>query len=333
MLIEVLYFKDCPNHPATTQRVREAIKQAGVHADVWERELAPEDDAAKLKFLGSPTVLVDGVDVEPAARCRTDFGFSCRKYFGGAGVPPVEMIVAAIREHRSTAQVNVGESAKTKAETQVAFVRKRGTIAMLGAVIAAIVSSACCWLPLLLLAFGLSAAGVGALFEKVRPVSLSAATVLLGIGFYLAYFRRRVCTPAEACATPNPKLQHLNRMMLWVAVVFVAAFALFPYYGVGLVRARAKSPMGAPGSGSAVRMVKTAEQTTRVFQIEGMTCSICAAGLEVQLDKLPGVIKAAVSFETGAATIRSVPGEPSDERVRTTVERAGFKVADQAKHP
>ena len=52
-----------------------------------------------------------------------------------------------------------------------------------GSVVAAVLSSACCWLPLLLLAFGASAAGVSAFFERWRPAFLVVAIGLLGAGF------------------------------------------------------------------------------------------------------------------------------------------------------
>lgn len=198
------------------------------------------------------------------------------------------------------------------------------------AVGSAILSSACCWLPLLLLAFGLSAGGVAGFFEAVRPFFLVAAVIFLGTGFYFAYFRgfrKPTCKPGEACAVPNPKLQRFNRVMLWVAAVFVIAFALFPYYSPALVRAFADAPANATTVDSGTGSVAAA--ATRVFHIEGMTCRTCAATLEVQLAQLPGVVKAQVSYAGGTATIRSAPDTPSLERIRAAVEGAGFKIASQ----
>lgn len=65
-----------------------------------------EDDARRLGFLGSPTLKINGVDVEPSARQRTDFGMACRVYrLGGRvlGAPPREMIQQALAslQHRS----------------------------------------------------------------------------------------------------------------------------------------------------------------------------------------------------------------------------------------
>ena len=66
--------------------------------------------------------------------------------------------------------------------------RGKGTAAT-GSVLAAMASSACCWLPLVLMGVGLSAAGVGTFFERYRPYFLVVAVVLLGVWFYFNYFR------------------------------------------------------------------------------------------------------------------------------------------------
>jgi hypothetical protein len=95
--IHVLYFKGCPNHEPTVQRVKDVAARLGVAAGVDEIEVTPDDDPAALRFLGSPTVLINGRDIDPTQREGVVYGFGCRT-FGGAGLPPVEMIETAIRE-------------------------------------------------------------------------------------------------------------------------------------------------------------------------------------------------------------------------------------------
>jgi hypothetical protein len=61
--------------------------------------------AAAQCFLGSPTVRVDGVDIDPSAAERADFGVKCRLYrsdHGQSPLPPEEWIAAALtpRENR-----------------------------------------------------------------------------------------------------------------------------------------------------------------------------------------------------------------------------------------
>jgi copper chaperone CopZ len=60
-------------------------------------------------------------------------------------------------------------------------------IAVLGAVFTAIIGSACCWLPLLLIALGFSAAGVSRAFERFQPILIVIAFALLGSAWALSY--------------------------------------------------------------------------------------------------------------------------------------------------
>lgn len=101
MRIEVLYFEGCPNHRVAVERAKDALAQEGVEAEVVEVRVAEEAAAQELGFLGSPTVRVNGRDVEPAARELKRFGMCCRTYFEDgrrSGAPSREMIRAAVRE-------------------------------------------------------------------------------------------------------------------------------------------------------------------------------------------------------------------------------------------
>lgn len=98
--VEVLFFDGCPNVDLATSRVRQAIASAGVQADVQLVRIEGDDDAVRRRFLGSPTVRVDGSDVDGAAEARTDFGLQCRVYSVDGqleGAPPVAWIEAALR--------------------------------------------------------------------------------------------------------------------------------------------------------------------------------------------------------------------------------------------
>jgi hypothetical protein len=101
--IEVLVFDGCPNVHPTIEQVHQAIARANVPADLRVVRVETDDDAKRLRFLGSPTVRVDGVDVEPASVGREDFGLQCRIYSVAGryqGTPPVDWIAAALRDDR-----------------------------------------------------------------------------------------------------------------------------------------------------------------------------------------------------------------------------------------
>jgi len=97
MRIEVLYFDGCPNHAPTVERVKQMAVDLGVQERVEEIEVTSLDQAQQLRFLGSPTVRVNGVDIDPSARQRTTYGLSCRVYSGISGLPPDDLIMAALQ--------------------------------------------------------------------------------------------------------------------------------------------------------------------------------------------------------------------------------------------
>lgn len=68
-----------------------------VEATVCEVEIVDVDQAVGLRFFGSPTIQVNGEDIDPAMKSRTDYSFSCRMY-DGSGVPPRALLVRALQE-------------------------------------------------------------------------------------------------------------------------------------------------------------------------------------------------------------------------------------------
>ena len=94
MNIQVLYFEGCPNHEPTVALVREVVTDLALNAHVEEVQVTTQTDAEQLRFLGSPTVQVNGVDIEPSAQEQTNYALSCRMY-NGSGIPPRELLVRA----------------------------------------------------------------------------------------------------------------------------------------------------------------------------------------------------------------------------------------------
>ena len=96
MKIDVLYFKGCPNHEPAVALTRQVVSELGLGAEVAEVEVTSGDDADRLRFLGSPSVHVNGVDIDPEVRGRTEYALGCRMY-GQSGVPPRELLEAALK--------------------------------------------------------------------------------------------------------------------------------------------------------------------------------------------------------------------------------------------
>jgi len=192
--------------------------------------------------------------------------------------------------------------------------RKLGALATTGAVFTAVLSSACCWLPLLLIFFGVSAAGVSGFFKATRFWFLGATGVLLALGFYLMYFRKEKCAPDSACAAPNPKLQRFNKIMLWCATIIVTLFSFFPDY-LGVIP-------GEPNAGEIIP--DNLDQIS--MHIEGMTCQACATTLQANLSKVDDVRFARVDYDNASALIGVPKGSRIPEQsLLKAVEEAGYK--------
>ena len=78
--VEILYFDGCPNHEPARALVERVAAQLQLDPSIELVEVVDPDAAAALRFLGSPTIRVDGRDVEPGAEQRQEFVLSCRVY-------------------------------------------------------------------------------------------------------------------------------------------------------------------------------------------------------------------------------------------------------------
>lgn len=96
MRIEILYFEGCPNHAPTRELVREVVADLGLSVAVEEVKVQDAADAERHRFFGSPSVHVNGVDIEPETRGRSDYAFGCRMY-GNSGIPPRVLLESALK--------------------------------------------------------------------------------------------------------------------------------------------------------------------------------------------------------------------------------------------
>ncbi len=93
--ITVQFIAGCPNHSPVVEVIERLIARHGLRVDLDQLEVAPAD-VERIRFLGSPTVLVDGVDIEPGAHDRTEYAVTCRKYRTPNGLPDAEMLLQAL---------------------------------------------------------------------------------------------------------------------------------------------------------------------------------------------------------------------------------------------
>jgi hypothetical protein len=103
MRIDFLYFADCPSHEVALERLREVLAQEGLSAEIAITEVTSDEAAGDLRFVGSPTIRIDSLDIDPALDESHGFGLACRGYRRPDGritpLPPPDLIRAAL--HRA----------------------------------------------------------------------------------------------------------------------------------------------------------------------------------------------------------------------------------------
>lgn len=204
-----------------------------------------------------------------------------------------------------------------------------GGTSILGAVTTAVLSSACCWLPLLLLGFGASAAGVSAYFEQWRPLLALVAIAFLGIAFWQVYFRPSPCASGachdDTCETGSRGRGIFPQAMLWVATIAVAAFVLFPRYAGNVAEVFY-------GNANAIGTTQDASLTTLRFAVEGMTCEACAVTLRADLAQIDGINAAEVDYATKSAVVETTDPKVS-EQVEAAAKRHGYTATRSSNDP
>jgi hypothetical protein len=98
-VVELLYVDGCPNYIAVRETVVAVAAEIEVSPDLRLIEVETLEAVEELRFLGSPTIRVEGKDVEPGADERTDFQYACRVYrtpSGFSGTPDPEWVRQAL---------------------------------------------------------------------------------------------------------------------------------------------------------------------------------------------------------------------------------------------
>jgi hypothetical protein len=99
--IELLYWDGCPSYPEAKTMLEEVLARRGIDAPVEMQEVRTDEEAEALRFPGSPTIRVDGRDVDPqGAGARP--ALTCRIYHLPGGrvspVPSRDQIEQTIKE-------------------------------------------------------------------------------------------------------------------------------------------------------------------------------------------------------------------------------------------
>ena len=107
MKIKLYYFDDCPSYKKAVENLEEALRLEGLQQDIEMVPVTSEADAQAKRFIGSPTIRIDGVDIEGPEADNQGYGYGCRIYSengGSAGRPSVERMRYALRDFQRNSQ-------------------------------------------------------------------------------------------------------------------------------------------------------------------------------------------------------------------------------------
>lgn len=233
MKVQLLTFPECPSAEEARRRLQDVVQAMHLQVNIEEIDVHGADCPPQLRHWGSPTILVEGVDV---ASGQAQDGTACRLYQQNnaqlGGVPSTVDIQSALEKARScyasqeasacsTGQ-NVGERRSVS--------KPGGNLAVLISSLAAItaggvaaLTSVCCAGPVVVALLGTTGAITAAGLAPYRSYLLLLAFGLLGFAFWRIYFFQR---DMDCC----PSLTHRGvRWIFWactIGTVIAATFSL-----------------------------------------------------------------------------------------------------------
>jgi hypothetical protein len=108
MKIRFLYTQDCSSHEEALRRLKDALKQEDVAADIEIVRVDTFEEAEREHYLGSPTILIDGRDISPTQ--DSHYAPACRAYGLEDGrvspLPSMSMILKAIHSAKENLKSN-----------------------------------------------------------------------------------------------------------------------------------------------------------------------------------------------------------------------------------
>ncbi len=107
MRVGFLFYEDCPSHELALERLRGVLAEEGIRTDVEVVKVESEEQAQELRFVGSPTILVNGQDIDPPPP-DSHYALTCRAYHLEDGrispLPSRDMIWRAIVDAAAKAE-------------------------------------------------------------------------------------------------------------------------------------------------------------------------------------------------------------------------------------
>lgn len=182
---------------------------------------------------------------------------------------------------------------------------KSGKLGILSATLA----SACCGIPLLLIALGLGGLGFSAVLGKYHWYFMGGgiAVLLTAWGVFLREKRKLYALGSEIRGEKTTK-----------GILTVATLVVFFFAGLNLYSAYGGKEISNQGT-------QSPNLSSIVLPVEGMTCLSCETSVEGALKDLPGVTSAKASAKSQNVLIEYEPGRVTFDQMVEAINKTGYK--------
>lgn len=182
----------------------------------------------------------------------------------------------------------------------------------------AFIASLCCITPVLAILAGTS--GIAATFsfmEPFRPYLIGLTVLVLGFAWYQ---KLKPAKEIDCECEPDESSFIQSKSFLGIVTVAAALLLAFPNY----------SHMFFPeNQSSEIQYVSEADVERVTFEVVGMTCTGCEAGVKHELNKLEGILESDVSYATGTATVSYLRSKLTEDDLREAIDKTGFTAKNQ----
>lgn len=317
MKVELLVFEGCPNVASARALLHDCMVALGIPQDITEVRVDTPELARLLAFPGSPTLRVNGVDVDPQEHV-VEGSLTCRTYRVDGrlqGLPDRTKVMVSLRAAQEAESLDNGVplTANPGAPIGISNIRTDGPQrrTVWAAVGLGLLASACCWLPLALAGVGVVGGAAGARVAWMRPWALGGLGLLLmGLVGWWVYRRIAVRKLADDCCAIVPKFPALPVVVL--ALSFVGASAAPRLLHAGNTTAGNPEATGVAGG------------TFLVLSTPQFDCPPCAGTLPQTMEQTPGVTSVQMDFDERETRIAFKAGADVDGILAAWNQRLGF---------
>lgn len=182
----------------------------------------------------------------------------------------------------------------------------------------AITASLCCITPVVAAIAGIG--GIASTFswmEPLRPYLIALTIAVLGFAWYQKMKPKKNNEIDCACDdNEKPSFWQSKKFLLIVTIISLLLLA-FPHYAEVFYPKKDKKE---------IVIVESDNIQTLEFSIKGMTCQGCAAHVEAEVDKLPGIVEVSSSYEKANALVKYDKTKVDLADIEAAINNTGYKV-------